>query len=120
MGRYAKLVDAPKAKATFRAQYRIPNSVEIQHCEDGEWLVLNRPPESVVIPMITFIEGRMELPMGRVTRGYLTNYRLTPTQRSPNIFRVLGCVDALNRKIGTNLTWHDVNWAYDYQKREKT
>ena len=72
-------MDAPEAKATFRAQYRIPNGIEIQHCEDGEWLVLNKPPESVVIPMITFIEGQMELPIGRVTRGYLTNYRLTPT-----------------------------------------
>ena len=22
--------------------------------------------------------------------------------------------------MGTNLTWHDVNWVYNYQKREKT
>ena len=62
MGRYAKLVDTPKARVTFRAQYRILNGVEIQHCDDGEWLVLNRPPESMVIPMIAFIEGGMELP----------------------------------------------------------
>ena len=55
MGRYARLVDTTEARATFRAQYRIPNSVEIQHYEEGEWLVLNRPFESVVIPMIAFI-----------------------------------------------------------------
>ena len=79
MGRYAKLMDIAETWAIFRAQYRIPNSVEIQHYEEGEWLVLNRPPESVVIPMIAFIEGGMELPMGRVTKDYLTNYRLTPT-----------------------------------------
>ena len=78
MGRYAKLVDTPEARAVFRAQYRIPNGVEIQHCEYGEWLLLSRPPESVVIPMIAFIEGRMELPMGRVTMDYLLNYKLTP------------------------------------------
>ena len=64
MGRYAKLVDTAEVRATFRAQYRIPNNVEIQHYE---WLVLNRPFESVLIPMIAFIEGGMELPMGRVT-----------------------------------------------------
>ena len=104
MGRYAKLVDTPKAKAIFRAQYRIPNGVEIQHCEDGEWLVLNKPLKSVVIPMIAFIEGRMELFMGRVTRDYLINYRLTPIQYSPNVFKVLRCVDVLNWKMGTNLT----------------
>lgn len=69
--------------------------------------------------MITFIEGEMELPMGRVTRDYLLNYRLTPTQFSPNVFRVLGCVDMLNQKMGTNLTWQDVNWVYNCQKGEK-
>ena len=67
MCRYSKLVDTIKA----RAQYRIPNNVEIQHCEEGEWLVLNRHSKSVVIPMIAFIEGGMELPMGRVTQDYL-------------------------------------------------
>ena len=77
MGRYSRSVDTTKARAAFRAQYRIPNNVEIRHCK--EWLVLNRPLESVVIPMITFIKGGMELPMGRVTRDYLINYRLSST-----------------------------------------
>ena len=80
-------MDIAETWAVFRAQYRIPNNVEIQHYKEGEWLdykegewlVLNRPPESVVIPMIALIEGRMELPIGRVTKDYLTNYRLTPT-----------------------------------------
>ena len=75
-------------------------------------MVQHKPPEFVVIPMTAFIEGEMELLMGRVTRDYLINYRLTPTQCSPNIFRILGCVDAINRKRVTNLTWHDVNWVY--------
>jgi len=56
MGRYAKLVDTPEAKAVLKAQYRIPNGVEI-HCEYGEWLVLNRPFESVVIPMIVLLKA---------------------------------------------------------------
>ena len=120
MDRYANLVDTLEARAVFRVQYRILNGVEIQHCEYGEWLVLNKPLESVVIPMIAFIEGRMELPMGRVTRDYLINYRLTPTQGSPNVFKVLECVDMLNRKMGTSLTWHDINWVYNCQKGEKT
>jgi len=120
MGRYAKLVDIAEARECFRVQYKIPNNVEIRHCEEGEWLVLNRPAESVVIPMIAFIKGRMELPMGRVAQDYLINYRLTPTQCSPNIFRILRCVDALNRRIRINLTWHNVNWVYQCQKGEKT
>lgn len=106
--------------ATFRAQYRIPNGVELQHYELGEWLVMNRPPGSVVIPMIDFIEGRMETPIGRVTRDFLMNYRLTPTQCFLNVFRVHRSVDMINRKMGTNLTWHDVNWVYNCQKEKET
>ena len=61
---------------------------------------MNRPSGSVVIPMITFIGSGMEIPMGRVIRDFLMNYRLTPTQCSPNVFRVLGSVDMINRKMG--------------------
>ena len=67
----------------------------------------------VVIPMITFIKGGMTLPMGRITRDYLINHRLTPYQCAPNLFRVLDCVDALNEQIGLGLTWHDVVHMYE-------
>ena len=26
----------------------------------------------------------------------------------------------INQKMGTNLTWHDVNWVYNYQKGKET
>ena len=95
MCRFARLVDTPENMAAFRAQYRIPNGVELQHCELGEWLFMNKPPSSIVILMITFIKGGMEIPIGRVTRDFLMNYRLTPTQYSPNIFRVLDSIDMI-------------------------
>ena len=69
MGSFAKLVDIPESMATFRVQYRIPNSVELQHYETGEWLVMNRPLGSIVITIIAFIEGGMKILMGRVTRN---------------------------------------------------
>ena len=75
MGRFAKLVDTPEGMAAFKTKYRILDDVQLQHCELGEWLVMNKPPRAVVIPMITFIEGGMEIPMGRVTRDFLINYR---------------------------------------------
>ena len=31
------------------------------------------------------------------------------------MFRILGCVDALNEKMRLRLTYHDVNWCYDLQ-----
>ena len=109
MGRFARLVDTFEGMATFKAKYRIPNNVELQNCELGEWLVLNKPLGAIVIPMIAFIEGEMEIPLGRVIRDFLINFRLSLTQCSPNLFKVLGSMDMINQKMGTNLTWHDVN-----------
>ena len=59
--------------------------------------------------MITFIEGGMRIPIGTVTRDYLSAYRLAPTQCAPNMFKILGSVNALNERMGLNLTHHDVN-----------
>ena len=58
----------------------------------------------LVIPMIVFIEGGMRLPMGKVTRDYLIAYRICPHKCAPNLFRVLGSVDALNEYMGLGLT----------------
>ena len=53
--------------------------------------------------MIAFIEGRMSIPIGRVMRDYLTFYHLAPAQCVPNVFRILGCVNALNKKNGVRV-----------------
>ena len=63
----------------------------------------------MIIPMIAFIEGGMRIPMGKVTRDYLRAHRLAPTQYAPNMFRILGSVNALNEKMDLNLTHDDVN-----------
>ena len=68
-----------------------------------------------MIPMIAFIEGGMRIPMGLVIRNYLRHFRLAPTQCAAKVFRILGCVDALNEKMGLRLTRHDVNWCYNLQ-----
>ena len=65
--------------------------------------------------MITFIEGGMTIPMGTLTRNYLRYFRLSPTQCTPNMFRVLGCIKALNERMNLNLTHHDINWIYNLQ-----
>ena len=63
--------------------------------------------------MIAFIEGEIRIPVGVVTRDYLRAHRLALTQCAPNMFRILGCVDAFNEKMGLGLTHHDVNWIYN-------
>ena len=62
-----------------------------------------------MIPIIAFLEGGMRIPMGLVMRDYLRHFRLVPVQCVVNVFRILGCVDVLNEKIGLRLTHHDVN-----------
>ena len=59
--------------------------------------------------MIAFIERGMKIPMDGVTKDYLRAHRLAPTQCGPNMFRILGFVDALTKKMGLGLTHHDVN-----------
>ena len=54
----------------------------------------------------------MKILMGTITRDFLRANRLAPTQCAPNMFRILGSVDALSVKMGLNLTHHDINWVY--------
>ena len=53
--------------------------------------------------------GGIRILMDRVTRDYLIAHRLSPTQCTPNMFRILGSVDAFNERMNVNLSHHDVN-----------
>ena len=114
MGRFKKLVESKEAMEKFIVDYRIPSNVGLRYCEEGEWHFMRQRGE-VVILMIAFIEGGMTILMGSVTRDYLRHFRLVSTQCTVNVFRILGCVDALNEKMGLRLTHHDVNWCYNLQ-----
>ena len=109
------LVDSEEGIRNFRSKYNIPPTVGMRYAAQGEW-VDTRQTGEVVIPMIAFIEGGMTIPMGSITRGYLNFFRLSPTQCAPNMFRVLGSIDALNQRMDLNLSHHDVNWVYSLHR----
>ena len=67
MGRFASLVDSPSKIELFKEKYHIPQEVDLRYCFTKQ-IVTNREGGEVIIPMIAFIEGRMTLPMGRITR----------------------------------------------------
>ena len=67
--------------------------------------------------MIAFIEGRMTLPMGRITKDYLIAHKLCPHQCAPNMFRILGCIDAFNEHLRLGLTWHDAVHMYEFHSQ---
>ena len=64
-----------------------------------EQIATDRETREVIIPIIAFIEGGMTLPMGRITWDYLIAHRLCLHQCAPNMFRILGYVDALNENL---------------------
>ena len=99
MVKLKKLVETEKAMEKFIVDYRIPLNVSLRYCKEGEWHLKRRTGE-VVIPLLAFIERGMRIPIGPVMRSYLRHFRLTPTQCAANMFRILGCVDALNKKNG--------------------
>ena len=63
MGRFKSLVDSKEEIEKFKADYRIPPNVGLRYCKEGEWHLLRKRGE-VAIPMITFIESGMRIPMG--------------------------------------------------------
>ena len=97
--------------------YRIPHDVGLRYCSP-EQLLTNREVGEVIIPIIAFLEGGMTIPMGHVTRDYLRNHRLSPDQCAPNMFRILGAVDDLNRHLGLGLTWLDVVHMYECRTKK--
>ena len=115
MGRFKYLVDSLVAMEDFKAKYRILQGVALQYCAPNQ-ILTDREVGEVVILMIAFLEGGMTLPMGRVTRDYLINHRLTPHQCTPNLFRVLGCIDAFNKQMGLGLMWLDAVHLYKCHK----
>ena len=92
MNRFKHLVDSLAGMGVALRYYALDQVVK----DRNEW--------EVVIPMIAFIKRGMTLLMGRVTRDYLINHRLCPHQCTPNLFRVLGSIDALNEQMGLRLT----------------
>ena len=114
MGKFKHLVYSPADMEGFRAKYHIPQGVSLRYCDPNR-VVTDRNKGEVVIPMIAFIEGGMMLRMGRVTRDYLIAHRLCPHQCAPNLFKVLGNINALNEQMGLRLTWHDVVYMYECQ-----
>ena len=77
MGRFKRLVESKEAMEKFITDYRIPNTVGLRYCKEGEWHFMRQGGE-VVIPIIAFLEGDMRIPMGLVMRDCLRHFRLAP------------------------------------------
>ena len=119
MGRFFSLVDTPEHREEFEKQYRIPSDVTIEYFHLGEWHE-KWPSEAITIPMIAFIKGGMKIPMGKVTGDFFMPFQaLSYSVCALKMFRILDSVDAMNDKMGINLTHHDDNWVYSCQNNSE-
>ena len=50
MGRFKRLVKSEEAMEKFNADYRIPSTVGLRYCKEGDWHIMRREDE-VVIPI---------------------------------------------------------------------
>ena len=116
MGRFESLIDSPLKIELFKQKYNIPQEVGLQYCST-EQIATDRETREVIIPMIAFIEGGMTIPIGRITRNYLIAHRLCPHQCALNMFRILGCIDALIEHLQLGLTWHNVVYMYEFHSQ---
>ena len=65
--------------------------------------------------MVAFIEGRVKIPMSALLTNFLRYFKVCPNQCTPNVFRVVGSVDELNKRLSLKLTEHDINYIYSFQ-----
>ena len=109
-GRLAKYVNTPEAMAIFRHHYSIPDDVhlEYKYWED----VLPKESGDLVIPIVAIIEGGIRFPMDPLLVDFLNYFNLSPTQISPNIFRIVMGILELNRQLGIDLTIYDIMATY--------
>ena len=73
MGRFKKLVKSEEVMEKLIADYKIPNTVGLRYCKEGEWHFMRREGK-VVIPIIAFLEGGMRILMGPIMRDYLKHF----------------------------------------------
>ena len=73
MGRFKKLVESEEAMEQFIADYRIPSNIGMRYCKEGEWHIMRREGE-VVILIIAFLEGGIRIPMCPMMRDYLRHF----------------------------------------------
>ena len=69
----------------------------------------------MIIPLVSFKEGGVRIPLGKLMTNFLRHFKLCPNQYTPNIFRVVSSVAEQNKRLSLNLSEHDINQVYSCQ-----
>ena len=114
MGKFKSMVDTPERLVEFKRAYNILEDVEVRYCLEFE-VILSRGEERVVIPLVAFIEGGVKIPISALLTNFLRHFKVCLDQCTPNVFRVVGSVNELNKRLGLKLTEHDISYIYSFQ-----
>uniref|UniRef100_A0A2N9G5W4 Uncharacterized protein n=1 Tax=Fagus sylvatica TaxID=28930 RepID=A0A2N9G5W4_FAGSY len=109
-GKLARYINTPEAMEKFRRHYGVPDDVHLAYrfWEDA----LTGEPGDLILPLVAIIEGGVYFPIDPLLADFLDFFRISPSQVSPNIFRIVMGVVKLNRRLGLNLTVHDIIATY--------
>ena len=117
-GQLSRYVNTPEAMAVFRHLYEIPNDVRLRYVH---WFdVLNPPTGDLLILVVAIVAGGIRFPMAPLLADFLSYFRLSPSQVNPNIFRIVMGTVELNRRLGPELSIHDIVRTYILHHNTKT
>uniref|UniRef100_A0A2N9G9I8 Aminotransferase-like plant mobile domain-containing protein n=1 Tax=Fagus sylvatica TaxID=28930 RepID=A0A2N9G9I8_FAGSY len=96
-GKLARYVNTPEAMERFRRHYGVPDDVHLAYrfWEDA----LTGEPGDLILPLVAVIEGGVRFPIDPLLADFLDFFRISPTQVSPNIFRIVMGVVELNPPV---------------------
>ena len=104
--------------AVFRHVYEIPNDVRLRYVHWSD--ALNPPTGDLLILVVAIVAGGIRFPMAPLLADFLSYFRLSPSQVNPNIFRIVMGTVELNRRLGLELSIHDIVRTYILHHNTKT
>ena len=91
------LLSSEASLATLRAEYGVPEDVDITYYHQGNIEIQRRRGTNIVFfPLLSILEGGIRFPIDPLVVGTLRFYGLCLDQLPPNFFRVVSCVNKLN------------------------
>ena len=106
----AKYLNTPEAMPRFRHHYGVLDDVhlEYRYWED----TLPKEPGDLILLVVAIIEGGVRFRLDPLLTNFLDYFNLSPTQINLNIFRIIMGMVELNRRLGLDLTVHDIIATY--------
>ena len=110
---YSHLLASEASLTNFKAVYDVPGDIDIAYCYKGDITLQKRSnPNVVFFSLMAILERGVRFPVDPLILITLRFYGLCPNQLPSNFYRVISCVNRLNRIYRLQLNHHDINFMY--------